>query len=322
MADLPTVTIDTVDQEIAGGATIQLAATTTNAVAWHWETGDVGTFSPSSEVEDPTWTAPAATAEDQPVEMSLTVTNADGATAFAGFVTITVLRAGAEAPPPTVTIDTVDQEIAGGADLVLAATSTDAISYLWEADPSVGTFSDTTAEDTTWTAPDATAEDQPVVLSLTVSNATASATATVTITVLAQITEPPPPPLPPSIVPPTVTIDTEDQEVAGSTVVRLAASSSNVVAYAWAADPAVGMFSDADIEAPTWTAPAATTEIQVIVLSLTVTGTGGDTATATVMITVQVQSVQRRKVVVEGAFPRYYFRVRQYGGQNTKITPV
>ena len=81
---------------------------------------------------------------------------------------------------------------------------------------------------------------------------------------------------------PTVSIETEDQTVAGGTVLQLVATSEDsdgtIASYAWIADPAVGTFSDAAVEDATWTAPATTTANQVVTLTLTVTDNDGITA--------------------------------------------
>ena len=80
----------------------------------------MGTFSDLAAVEDATWTAPAATAATQVVTLTLTVTDSDGATASAS-VTITV-----PGTDPTVSIETEDQDVAGGDSIeLLEATSAD-----------------------------------------------------------------------------------------------------------------------------------------------------------------------------------------------------
>ena len=79
----------------------------------------------------------------------------------------------------------------GRADVAIAT-------YAWTAAPAVGTFSNAAAEDTTWTAPAATTDDQVVTLTLTVTDSGGGgARASVTITVLSG---------------PTVSIQTEDQD--------------------------------------------------------------------------------------------------------------
>ena len=153
----PTVSIETADQTVFGGATVlQLQATsrdsdgsTVASYAWTAEP-TVGTFSDDAEVEDPTWTAPVATAATQVVTLTLTVTDSDDdMVPGSDSVTITIPGTG-----PTVSIQTEDQTVAGGTVLQLQATSADSDGTIplrtrgpTDPDDPVGTFSDTTVED-------------------------------------------------------------------------------------------------------------------------------------------------------------------------------
>ena len=80
----PTVSIETERQTVAGGASIELAATAEvsagaiEAYAW----SGTGTFGDPT-AEDTTWTAPAATATERTYTLTLTVTSAGGASASA-----------------------------------------------------------------------------------------------------------------------------------------------------------------------------------------------------------------------------------------------
>ena len=278
----PTVSIQTEDQDVAGGAPIKLVAMASadDVASFAWTAAPaVGTFSDVADVVadvvvdvTATWTAPAATPVTQVVTLTLTVTDIDGNTASAS-VTITV-----PGTDPTVSIETEDQTVLGGASISLEATSADSdgtiATRLWTAAPEVGMFSDAAEEDATWTAPATTTDDQVVTLTLVVTdNDDAEASDSVTVTVPGTD--------------PTVSIETEDKDVAGGTVLSLSAMSSDDVAeYAWTATPNVGTFSDAAVEDATWTAPAATTDDQVVTLTLTVTDSDGVTASASVTITV------------------------------------
>ena len=129
----PTVSIQTEDQDVAGGTVLQLEATSRDSdgtIAMYAWTATAGTFVDPA-AEDATWTAPGTTAATQVVTLTLTVTDSDGATASAS-VTITVPSG------PTVSIETVDQTVFGGTVVELEATSADSdgstvAAYLWTA---------------------------------------------------------------------------------------------------------------------------------------------------------------------------------------------
>ena len=215
----PAVSVETMDQTVPGGTVVNLLATSRSAdvagATRLWTaTPNVGTFS-NAAVEDATWTAPATTAATQVVTLTLTVTTSDGATGSASAM-ITV-----PGTDPTVSIQTADQEVAGGASILLEATSADVATYAWTA--TAGRFSDATVEDATWMAPGTRAANRVVTLTLTVTDSDgATARASVTITVPGG---------------PTVTIETADQTVFGATVLQLQATSrdsdgSTVASYA------------------------------------------------------------------------------------------
>ena len=158
-------------------------------------------------------------------------------------------------------------------------------SFLWVAVPDVGTFNDVAIEDPTWTAPAAEIGDQVIVFTLTVTGIGGTASDSVAITVTGTGTPAP-----------MVTIDTANQEVAGGTVLQLAATTTDANMYAWTAIPDVGTFSNDALEDPTWTAPATTTATQVVVLTLTVTGNGS----ATDSVTIRVTGTALLSVMVDG----------------------
>ena len=289
----PTVSIETMDQEVAGGDSILLEATSADTVATRLWTATAGTFSDAA-VEDATWTAPATTGATQVVTLTLTVTASDGATGSAR-VMITV-----PGTDPAVSIQTPDPDVvAGGTVVELEAMSRDSdgtvATRLWTA--TAGTFSNPAVEDATWTAPGTTAVNQVVTLTLTVTDSDgATASDSVTITVPGG---------------PTVSIQTADQTVFGGTVLQLEATSrdsdgSTVASYMWDATGDEGTFSSTTVDEATWRAPAATPVTQVVILTLTVTDSdedmtpGSDSVTITVLGTAPTVSIQTEDQTVLG----------------------
>ena len=96
---------------------------------------------------------------------------------------------------------------------------------------------------------------------------------------------------------PTVTVDTVAQKVAGGAVLQLMASAPTAARYAWTASPDVGVFSDATVEDPTWTAPFGTASLRVVTLTLTVAGRGN---TASANVTIRVSRGALLSVTVGG----------------------
>ena len=147
----------------------------TSQLSYAWTSNGGGSFA-NANVKDATWTAPAATANDQTITLTLTVSHSSNTDIFPATATVEVTVNGGDVPEVTITSpdasDDAPQAIVNGdVDVTLEATTSDAATYLWTATPNVGTFADSTAEDTTWTAPAATGEEQDVTLTLTATNA-------------------------------------------------------------------------------------------------------------------------------------------------------
>ena len=127
--------VEMMEPMVSGGTVVELEATSRSAdvpgATRLWTaTPNVGTFSDPS-AEDTMWTAPAAMTDDQVVTLTLTVTDGGGGGARASVI-ITV-RAG-----PTVSIQTADQTVDGGASIRLEATSNNSgkgFTLAWVADP-------------------------------------------------------------------------------------------------------------------------------------------------------------------------------------------
>ena len=161
------VTITADPTTVNGGGTVQLNATVTGAsgaVTYAWR--GLGRYS-NDGILNPVWTAHLASSNDVVTILELAVF-ADGVTAVAE-VGITVR--GNQAPE--VSLEDVPTEVDGGEEVSLTAAVTDpegdGLTYAWTSSAG-GSFDDASAAGTTWTAPDATRQEQPVTLTLTVTD--------------------------------------------------------------------------------------------------------------------------------------------------------
>ena len=280
---LPTVSIQPVTQEVAGGANVTFNATADDTdgtiASYDWNAPTNGGTFADDTIEDATWTAPAEQENAQDYRLTLTVTDDRGGTT----TTNTTVTVQATNKKPTVTIHTGTQTVGENAVVTLSATAEDddgsIASYAWTANPDVGTFGNAADEDTTWTAPAKTSNEQRIELTLTATdNEGGTGDASVIIKVAANNQ-------------PTASITTPEQEVDGGDVVTLNATVTdddddvNTLTYQWTANPDVGDFSDAAILEPTWTAPAKEIDEQEVTLTLSVSD-GTSTSTAEVTITV------------------------------------
>ena len=280
---LPTVSIQPVTQQVAGGANVIFDATANDPdgsiASYDWNAPSSGGTFVDDTIEDATWTAPAEQATAQTYTLTLTVTDDRG-----GKTTVEVeITVQATNKAPRVTIHTGTRTVDGGDVVTLSATSEDPdqdgsiVSYLWTATNDAGTFGNAADEDTTWTAPAKTSNEQRIELTLTATdNEGGTGDASVIIKVAANNQ-------------PTASITTPEQEVDGGDVVTLQATATDdddtTLTYQWTANPDVGDFSDAAILKPTWTAPAKTNDEQEVTLTLAVSD-GTSTSTAEVTITV------------------------------------
>ena len=146
------------DQTVIGGATVTLNSGGSTDIdgsiisqGWTQTAGTTVTLSDPSAVA-PTFTAPT-TATEREYTFQVEVTDDGGLTAT-DTVTITVEANQA----PVVSIQTGDMTVNAGAVVSLAATIADreggTLTPSWVADPANGTFTDSGAVSTMWTAPD------------------------------------------------------------------------------------------------------------------------------------------------------------------------
>ena len=172
---------------VNGGGTVMLGSTVTGAVgtvSYLWLASGFGTLS-STSIPDPVWTAPPAISSDREVQIILEVLTLFGSAT----ATVQVTVRGNQAPEVSATA--APASVAGGGAVTLDGTATDpegdTLTYAWTSDGG-GSFADAGALDTTWTAPPAARQDQPVTLTLTVTDdgaGTRSTTQTLSLTVRA-----------------------------------------------------------------------------------------------------------------------------------------
>ena len=266
LAEELAVTITADPTTVNGGGTVMLSTTVTGDVGdvrYDWD-GDG--FS-SRSIPNPVWTAGRAPFSDSNVTLSLTVF--DDVTNASALVIITVR--GNQAPE--VSLGTIATHVDGGEEVSLTASATDpegdGLTYAWTSSAG-GSFDDAGTLDTTWTAPPATRQDQPVTLTLTVTDdgaGTRSTTRTRSLTVRANEA-------------PAGSVSAQPETVLGGKEVELTASvadpENGALTFAWNSSGG-GSFANASAANTTWTAPAAATADQTVTLTLTVTDTVGDT---------------------------------------------
>ena len=252
---------------VNGGGTVMLSTTVTGAVGdvfYSWR-GD-GTFS-STSISNPVWTAVDAASSD--LISILTLFVADDVTTDTTTVQVTVR--GNQAPE--VSLGSTATLVDDGEEVSLTASATDpegdVLTYAWTSSAG-GSFDDAGTLDTTWTAPPATRQDQPVTLTLTVTDdgaGTRSTTRTRSLTVRANEA-------------PAGSVSAQPETVLGGKDVQLTASvadpENGALTYAWSSSGG-GSFANASAANTTWTSPAAATADQTVTLTLTVTDTVGDT---------------------------------------------
>ena len=171
----PTVTITTVPSpaSVLGRGVVNLDGESSDSnndtLTYIWSTTPaiIGEFG-DANLEDTTWTAPASLAEVQTITLTLTV-NDNGSPQEQGTATATVTVEANQAPlaeasasSGTVQGDGIIELTGGGSD-----PEQGVLTYRWSGD---GAFDNPSAKDTLWTAPQATNQDQMVILTLTVTD--------------------------------------------------------------------------------------------------------------------------------------------------------
>ncbi len=244
---------------------------------WAWDDGGAGGTFSDPTAQNPTYTAPANTSDnDLTVTLTLTATDNDPTTPItnSGSCTLTVNPV---ADTFTVTPGTPSPStVTSGGTTSLSATASDSrsghtvTSWSWDDGGAGGRFSDATAQNPTYTAP-ANLGDDNLVITLTVS-ATSSGgledTKSTTLNV--------------QPVGHTVTVGASANPTTvgshGTTTLSATATDSRdhgIATWAWDDGGAGGTFSDATAQNPTYTAPFNHSGSDVTV-TLTVTATCDD----------------------------------------------
>ena len=271
---------------VNGGGTVTLRGTATDpdgdGLRHTWSSNGGGSFNNASAL-DTTWTAPPKTNALQSIVLTLTVTeDRVGARTETANVDVTVRANQAPTASATASPTTVD----GGGTVRLGGTARDrddaTLTYRWSSDGG-GAFDDDEALVTPWFAPRATAANERVVLTLTVTdsaNAPVSATASVTVRAnqAPRVT----------VSPATVTVDGEEALTVSGAATD---PEDDDLTYAWSSNGG-GTFDDDAAAETIWTAPPKTDTAQSITLTLTVTDDGAGSLRRTAAVNVTVRGNQ------------------------------
>jgi acid phosphatase type 7 len=259
---------------VASGGTTSLSGTAADSgghlVSWAWSDGGAGgSFSPSSTVQSPSYTAPANTSDgDLSVTLTVSVScSGGGADSDSTLLTVTpvphLLSVGASATP---------EAVASGGGTSLTAAATDLrghviTSWSWSDGGAGGSFSNTAAQHPTYTAP-ANLTDGDVTVTLTVTAtcggptpmSSGGSTALTVHTVAHEIS---------------VSASATPGVVVSRGATSLTATATDarghaIASWSWSDGGAGGSFSDAAAQNPTYTAPVNLTGADVTI-ALTVT---------------------------------------------------
>ncbi|MBN1207694.1 MAG: tandem-95 repeat protein [Myxococcaceae bacterium] len=256
--------------------------------AWTQEPADpAGSFS-STTVANPSWTAPAVTAQTT-FQLRVTVSDGKGGSA-SGAVAVTVRPPPNQSPTISQGPQASPTSVMGAAAIQLSVTAADPdgdpLTYAWTQVPAspAGTFSSTTTSNPTWTSP-VVASTQTFTLAVTVSDGQGGS-----VDGQVDVTVAPPMPQnnPPTLTGPTATPSTLDAQQATSLAVTASDPDGDPLTYAWTQEPPdpAGSFSSTTTSNPTWTAPktAAETTFQ---LRVTVSDDRGGSANSAAPVTVR-----------------------------------
>ena len=301
---------------VDSGGTTDLTATAVDTAghdiaSWHWDDGGAGgSFSPSAEVQNPTYTAPQNLSEGD-LAVTLTVAATCDSPLNGGQLTAT--------DATQVTVHPVDHKLTVSASaspgIVASAGSTDLsaayadsrghgiASWQWDDGGAGGTFSPSAeVQNPTYTAPVNDGDDDMLV-TLTVTATCDGPTPETSSDSVALTVQPAPHTLSVS-----AAADPEAVNSGGATSLSATYADSRghgIASWSWDDGGAGGIFSpSADVQNPTYTAPAnPSPDDMIVTLTVTATCDGSDPETASDSVALTVRTGQHSLSVEAQAAP-------------------
>ncbi len=303
-------------QTVESEGTTNLSAAYTDShghdiASWHWDDGGAGgSFSPSAEVQNPTYTAPQNLSEGD-LAVTLTVAATCDSPLNGGQLTAT--------DATQVTVHPVDHKLTVSASaspgIVASAGSTDLsaayadsrghgiASWQWDDGGAGGTFSPSAeVQNPTYTAPVNDGDDDMLV-TLTVTATCDGPTPETSSDSVALTVQPAPHTLSVS-----AAADPEAVNSGGATSLSATYADSRghgIASWSWDDGGAGGIFSpSADVQNPTYTAPAnPSPDDMIVTLTVTATCDGSDPETASDSVALTVRTGQHSLSVEAQAAP-------------------
>jgi len=301
--------------DVPSGGTTSLTATFTDSrthtiATWSWDDGGAGgTFSPSADVQNPTYTAPANPSEDE-INIVLTVTaTCSGSEPLTASATEN-LTVQPVAHTLTVTASVDPPALESGGSATLTASYDDSRghtidSWSWDDGGAGGSFSPSAdVQNPTYHAPE-NSGDEDVTVTLTVTATCAGATP-ITASDAASLTVRP---VPHAVA---LNISASPDTVPSEGTTSLTATFSDTrhhdaASWAWDDGGAGGSFSpSASVQSPTYTAPENLgSDDLVVTLSVTATCDGPDPVSGSRSLSITVEPVPHDLSVTASARPRH-----------------
>ena len=330
------------DQPVAPGQTLRLTATLTlvsgvTTTLWRYtETihrpnlwlSEVQQTRNRTNSREYYWDVTIPSGDESPLALQLDVQTGFTGTSLAAFATInTTIEVSSPSVPdaPVVTVNTANRSVAPGTPVSLDATLSggDPTLQTWSASPDAGTFANSGATDTTWTAPSPSSRTA-YTLTLSASNTGGSDSDTVVITVDPALAVPDAP---------VVTVNTANQTVDAGTEVSLDSTRTGGTpsVRSWSASPNAGTFDDASADDTTWTAPSPSSQTAYTLTRAASNAGGSDSDTVVITVRARVvsgvspatrmntepqsvdsgQTLQLSAEVIRGVYDRQQWRIQR-----------